>query len=95
MPGEITHLSRRKASNTQQTCSYRHTRKTSGLFYDTVRVATLPPRNKFANLGSFAKVSVPVESMIPWTEILPDLELPPTLLSLSLSAFFLPDLQHS
>ena len=44
----------------------RHARKTSELFllYDTG--VDFSSRNNFANLGLFAKVSVPVQSIIPW-----------------------------
>ena len=60
----IYKLSRSKAPKTQQFCHYRHARKTSGLFllYD------VNSRNNFANLGSFAKVSIPVGSIIPCTK---------------------------
>ena len=44
--------------------TYRHTRKTSKLFYVTARASTLVPAIIFQNWGSFAKVSV--ESINPW-----------------------------
>ena len=49
----------------QQICHYRHGRKTGGLFllYDTG--VNFISRNNLNNLGSFAKVSVPVKSIIP------------------------------
>ena len=63
MPGKapIYKLSRSKALKTQQICHYRYAKKTSGLFllYDT------GVDFNFANLDTFAKVSVPVESIIP------------------------------
>ena len=59
-------LSRSKALKTQQICHYRYAKKTSGLFllYDTG--VDFSSRNNFANLDTFAKVSVSVESIIPW-----------------------------
>ena len=39
----IYKLSRSKARKKQQTCGYRHPRKTSGLFNDTARASTLAP----------------------------------------------------
>ena len=36
-------LLRSKGPKTQQTCSYRHMRKTSGLFHGTARVSTFAP----------------------------------------------------
>ena len=49
-----------------QTRGYRHVTKTSGLVYWRHTGAHFIPRNNFANLGSFAKVSVPVRTVIPW-----------------------------
>ena len=49
-----------KAPKTQQICHYRHTRKTSELFLLFNTGADFSLRNNFANLGSCAKVSVPV-----------------------------------
>ena len=62
-------FSRSKAHKTQQIFgySYRH-REISGSvpLYDMgVDFSLL---NNFANLGSFAKVSVPVETIIPWLD---------------------------
>ena len=57
--------SRSKVSKTQQICHYRYVRKTSGLFLLRDMGAGSSSRNYFANLGSFAKVSVPVGSIIP------------------------------
>ena len=56
----IYKLSRNKAPKTQQIYYYRHTRKTSGLIllYDTG--VDFSFRNKFSNIGFFAKVSLPV-----------------------------------
>ena len=53
-------LSHSNASKTQQTCGYRHMRKVCGFFNDTARASTLA-----VNFGSFAKVSVPVRSIMP------------------------------
>ena len=39
--------------------------KSVDIFYCTAWASTLVPRNNFANLGSFATVSVPVQSIIP------------------------------
>ena len=62
----IYKISRSKAPKTQQICCYRHARKINGPFslHDTGVYFGL--RNNFANLRSFAKTSVPVESIIPW-----------------------------
>ena len=38
--------------------------KPADLFYDTTEGVDFSSQNNFANFGSFAKVSVPVESMI-------------------------------
>ena len=57
-------LSRSKALKTQQTCHYRHTRKTSERFLLYNTGVNFSLRNNFANLGSFAKVSVPVQFII-------------------------------
>ena len=63
----IYKLSSSKAPKTQQICQYSHGRKASGpfLLYDTG--VGFSSHNNFANLGSFAKVSVPVGSIIPWS----------------------------
>ena len=53
----IYKLSRSKALKTQQVCHYRHTTKTSRLFLLYSTGVNFSPRNNFANLGSFAKVS--------------------------------------
>ena len=53
-------LSRSKAPKTQQICHYRHTRKTGKLFLFVNTGVDFSLRNNFANLGSFAKVSIPV-----------------------------------
>ena len=57
--------SRRKAPKTQQICHYEHVRKTRGLFLLHDKGVGFSSHNNFANLGSFAKVSVPVRSIIP------------------------------
>ena len=62
----IYKLFRSKAPKTQQICHYRHARKTSGLFLLYNTSADFSSRNNFANLGSFAKFAVPVQSLIPW-----------------------------
>ena len=61
----IYKLSRSKAPETQQICHYRYERKTSelSLLYDTS--VYFSSHNSFVNLGSLAKVSVPVGSIIP------------------------------
>ena len=73
MLGKSTHLQviPQQSTQTQQTFGYRHTTKTSGLFCATW-VGDFSSRNKFANLKVFfAKVSVPVQSIIPcWTHLL-------------------------
>ena len=62
----IYELSRSKASKTQQTCGYRHTRKTSGLSqWHRTDVALHSFLNNFASLGSFANVLVSVGTVIP------------------------------
>ena len=65
----IYKLSSSKAPKTQQICHHGHATKTSGLFlfYDTS--VGFNSRNNFANSGSFAKVSVPFQSIIPWGTI--------------------------
>ena len=60
----MRNLSRSKAPKTQQICHYRHVRKTSQLFLLHDTGADFSCRCNFANLGSFAKVSVPVGSII-------------------------------
>ena len=66
----IYKLSRRKAPKTQQVCHYSHATKTSGLIllYDTG--AGFISGNNFANLGSFAKVSVPSMFIIPCLKLM-------------------------
>ena len=66
-----------KAPKTQQICYYRHTTKTSGhfLLYDTG--VGFNSRNNFANLGSFVKVSVPLQYIIPCSYHIPCWELSP------------------
>ena len=60
----IYKLSRSKTLKTQQICYYRHAKKpVIFLLYNTS--VNFNARNNFANLGSFAKVSVPVQSVIP------------------------------
>ena len=56
----IYKLFRSNALKTQQTCGYRHARKTSRLFLLDFRF-----HSNFPNLGSFANVSVPVGSITP------------------------------
>ena len=55
----IYKISRSKAPKTQQTCVTDIQEKSVDFFNDFV------PRNNFANLAFFAKVSVPVGSIIP------------------------------
>ena len=63
MLGKSIHLQviPQQSTQTQQTCGYRLTTKTSGLFLITPHIRRLSSRNIFQNLGSFAKVSVPVK----------------------------------
>ena len=61
----IYKLSRSKAPTTQQICHYKHARKTTRLFYCTTGALIFSSYNNLANLSSFAKVSVPVQSVIP------------------------------
>ena len=66
MLGKSTHLQAipQKAPKTQQICHYRHATKTSGLsLYDTS--IGFNSRNNFANLGALAKVSAPLQFIIP------------------------------
>ena len=58
-------LSHRKAPKTQQICHYKHATKTSGLFLLYGASVGFNFRNNFANFGSFAKVSVPLQFIIP------------------------------
>ena len=55
-----------KAPKTQRICHYRHVTKTSSLILLHDTGIGFSSRNNFANSGSFAKVPVPVESIIPW-----------------------------
>ena len=50
----------------QQICHYRHARKTSEPFLLYNTGVDFSFRNNFANLGSFATVSVIVQPVIPW-----------------------------
>ena len=61
----IYKVSHSKALKTMQICSYRHARKTSRPFSLYDMSVDLSSRKKFANLGSFAKVSVSVITIIP------------------------------
>ena len=61
----IYKLPRSKAPKTQQICHHRHARLFLEHFYGMTWASTLALENNFANLGSFAKVSVPVRSIIP------------------------------
>ena len=54
-----------KASKTQQISHYRHGKKSVKLFLLCDTGVNFCSRNNFADLGSFAKVFVPVESIIP------------------------------
>ena len=56
-------LTSRKAPETQQICYYRHATKTSGLFLFYDKGVGFSSRNNFANLASFAKVSVPLHTV--------------------------------
>ena len=61
----IYKLFRSKAPKTQQICYYRHARKSSGLFLLHSTGVDFSFSNDVANLGSFVKVSVPVQFVIP------------------------------
>ena len=67
MQGKCTHLQviSTQSAQTQQTWGYRHATKTRGLILSHDTSVGFSFRNIDANLGSFAKVSVPVESIIP------------------------------
>ena len=55
-----------KAPKTQQICHYRHARKTRKPFLLFNTGVKFNSRNNVANSGSFAKVSVPVQFIIPF-----------------------------
>ena len=61
----IYRLSRRKAPKTQQNCHYRHAIKTNRPFLSRGNGVEFISSNNFATLGSFAKASLPVETIIP------------------------------
>ena len=67
MLGKSAHLQviPQQAPKTQQICHYRHAGKTSELLLLYNTGVDSSTRNNLANLGSFAKVSVPVHSIIP------------------------------
>ena len=67
MLGKSTHLQviSQQSTQTQQICHYRHARKTSELFLLHNTGIDFSSRNNVANLGSFAKVSAPDQSIIP------------------------------
>ena len=73
----IYKLSGSKAPKTQQTCHYRHTRKTGEFFSLFNTGVDFSLRNSFANSGSFAKVSVPVHNYNSSIEMHTELELHP------------------
>ena len=50
----------------QQVCHYRHARKTRGPFFLYNTGFDFSSSNNFANSGSFAKVSISVETIISW-----------------------------
>ena len=62
-------LTSRKAPETQQICYCRHATKTSGPFLLYDMGVGFNIRNNFANFGSFAKVSVPLQFIIPWLQL--------------------------
>ena len=68
MLGKSAHLQviPQQAPKTQQICHYIHATKTRELFLLYNTGVDFSSSNNFANLGSFAKVSVPVASIIPW-----------------------------
>ena len=70
MVGKITHLqvTPQQSTQTQQICHYRYARKPVNVFLWYNTNVDFICRNNFANLGSFAKVSIPVQSIIPWSK---------------------------
>ena len=62
--------SRSKTPKTQQICHYRHAKKPREPFLLYIKSVDFSSRNNFPNLGSLAKVSVPVQSWIPWFFVL-------------------------
>ena len=71
MLGNSTHLQVISQQSTQNTANLplQTCEKTSGLFLSHDTDAGFSSRNNFANLGSFAKVSFPVEFIIPWFDL--------------------------
>ena len=65
MPPFTSYPAAHKALKTQQICQYRLARKTRGLFLLHDSNVDFSSCSKFANVGSFAKVSTPVRSIIP------------------------------
>ena len=70
MPGKNTHLQvipQQRTQNTAvlplQTCEKN---QWPFILYDTARTSTLASEKNFANLGSFAKVFIPVGFIITW-----------------------------
>ena len=58
------HVASQQSNQITTNCVYRHAGKNRGLFNSAnVDVSS---RNNFANFGSSAKVSLPVQSSIPW-----------------------------
>ena len=56
-----------EAPKAQQICHYNMQAKPSHFFYCTTQSSIFFYfRNNFVNLGFFAKVSIPVEFIIPW-----------------------------
>ena len=66
MIGKSIHLQIIPQKSTQNAANYRQATKTSGLFLLYYTGVGYNSRNNFSNLGSFAKVSVPLQSIISW-----------------------------
>ena len=67
MLGKTTYLQAipQKATKSSKFAITDYKKKPGHLFYCTTQASTLAPAIIFANLGSFAKGSVPVETIIP------------------------------
>ena len=65
-----THSQVTSQQSTQNKANLRlHTRKTSGPFFLYDTSVDFSSHNNFANIGSIAKVSIPVKTTIPWLDI--------------------------
>ena len=61
------HVVSQHITKMQQIWCYRHMKKTSGLFLWHRMGVDFSSRNKVSHLGSLAKISIPVETIIPWS----------------------------